>query len=89
MIRPALALHHVRRHQLRAHVDGFKIDRDRAPPVLERVVQDGLGRRIDRRVVDEDVDLAESCDQIGDDRAVGFVVGDVELIGPRPCRPPP
>ena len=77
---PARLLHHLRRDQLAAHVDRFEIDRDGAPPVLKRIVQDRPGRRIDGGVVDQHVDPAELGDHVGDDLAIAVVVGDIERV---------
>ena len=73
-------LHHLRGNQLAAHVDRLEVDGDGAPPVLERVVQYRVRRRIDRRVVDQHVDATELADHIGDDLAVAVVVGHIESV---------
>jgi hypothetical protein len=56
---PAPILDHVRRDELRAHVYRFEIDLDRPAPVFQAVFQDRPGCRINRRVVDQGIDLAE------------------------------
>ena len=71
----------MRGNELRAHVDGFEIDRDRPAPVVQTVFQYGLGRRVDRRVVHQDVDLSEFPQHVCDRFAIGVVVGDVERVG--------
>ena len=81
MIRPPLPRSHMRRHQLRSHVDGLEIDLDGPAPVLERVVEDGARRGIDRGVVDQDVDLAKLLDHVTHGATIGVVISDIEFVG--------
>ena len=61
---------HIRRNQLRSHIDGFEVDRDRPAPVVEVVFEYGLGDRVYRGVVDQGIYFPEFSEDVGDHVAI-------------------
>src|SRR5207245_3113756 len=71
----AARLDHLRDHETGAEVGAGETGIDGVPPVLHRLVVDGLGDSAVARIVHEDVDLPDGLEALGDAAAQGLVDG--------------